>query len=414
MPEPPGRIPRFKWNFEPFNLLDLPERYRTLYVFSAATLNLSTSLWAFAAFLGEPNDNTRTYAQAIFNEARLGSIRPPSRDGVQALRHSMLATRELFLLCQDADAVTLPRKRWKRFPRFFLTKKAGSALSQFEFKDFIVGEVRQSAMTLIAGGLQLQEQALATKRNEAPLIADLPAPEADFPKLLQQQIDVGQVPDRHAIVAWLNANTTNYRVRFNLACYFSREILDPVGPYQERDEIWVDRSLDQLEAAIASCPVEEKQSVAELATKDPALVGLRLRGTSKFQDAVGAVGLPWGLAAPVTPLIDDVLQMQILTTLVRDEPQAGRLRDHLVRMRPPSRQMPRLALLDPGNRFVQIVEDFMADQPTATDHVDDRSDREMLARVLFLPEWNGRSGGDREMIGLSKGEEEPGSPSGGE
>jgi hypothetical protein len=342
-----------------------------------------------AQFLSGPNDLSRLCASAIVSEGRLGSIKPPKRDGMEALRQAMLATRELFLLCGDAEAVKLPlfKAKSKRFPRFFLTERDGSALSQSGFKDFLAGEVQYSAMTLIAGELQLRDLVFASTVSSQAL-DDAVVPGGGFPRILRQQILQGATPDRHVIVKWLLAEAADYRVRFNLSCYFSREILVSDANAIQTDAIWAKLSLEQLSLALASCSPETKANLAKQAMTDPALVGLRVRANAEFKSLVDAAG---GELRP-NPLekTDDALEDEILGILVPDTVRARRLKLLLSRMLPPTGRMVRRELLGENSWSVQQVEEFMAFDPGA-DHSQDPIDREMLTRLLFLPMWTGGS-----------------------
>lgn len=386
MPEP---VPRFPWKFGPFDLLDAPERYRTLYAFAAATLNLSTSLWTLAAFLSDPNPVTQACALETLRErAALGDVRPPVRDGVTALRHAMTGARELFLLCQEADATARPHlKRWKRFPRFFLTTKEGNALSQFELKHFIVDETGQAAVTLLAGALQLQDHAGLTP----PGTAGAAPARGPFMAALRSQVAEGVRPDRTAMIEHLAGHTTSYRVRYNLACYHSREILAPGAAPEDRAAA-VQAGLGQLTAAIDGCPLREREDMRRQAARDPTLVGLRREAPGAFSNLMGLPAAAPGTDAPTAatghaagPGAARVVEHAALAVLVADAAQERRLGTYLRHMRLAGERMPRRELCAPQNAFAQQVEELMASAPEAHD----AQDRVMLARVLFLPEWTG-------------------------
>lgn len=375
---------RFDWTFQPYALLDAPERYRTLYAFAAATLNLSTSLWALAAFLCDPNPMNRACAQDILLEGqRLGAIQGDARDGVTALRQSMLATRELLLLCHDAEEVPSPalKQRRRRFPRFFLTTLGGRALSQLELNAFVVGEVGQAAMTLAAGALQLQDQALPGTAGETTTLPDGEDPRR-FRDSLATLLRDGCRPDRRSIIEYLKTNADGYQVRYNLACYFSRDVLDPLAGEEHRRGA-ARAAVEQLQRCMEECPVTDRGGIAQQAVRDPALVGLRQQEPIAFQDiaAGGKVRPP-----PVVELEPvEALKHRILERLVGRLDAEARLSAHLVAMHWFGDTMPREELLCQENPYVQVVEENMARQPLECDE----DDRRWLARLLFLPAWTG-------------------------
>jgi hypothetical protein len=397
MPNGPTISTPFSWKIPPFDLLDSPERYRILYNFGAVSLNLSTGLWALAQFVCTPTPLTTERAQAIMEQKGLGSIESPQRDGVGALRESMLALRELFLLTMEAGDVKIPPR--KRFPRYFLTTNEGRAVLEFGTRKFITDDVRHMAMSLIAASLQLRDHALVGKSQDGTDAPDeQPAPMD--PVGLREAILKGSTPDRAAIVEWLAKHADHYMVRFNLACYYSTELLDPANESESMVEALSSAALAQLRRALDSCPSERRAELADNAAIDPSLLELRIQAPDEFARELSSVGATWkaGRSKRNTHSTVRALQTRLLDTLIADKGRRAEVAESLIRMRAGAVGMPHVDLLDDENRYVQNLEEVFADNPD----MPSSAIRPLLARVLFLPHWTGiplRSASEEEGTG---------------
>jgi hypothetical protein len=384
MPERRRHSP-FEWQQRPFDLGDSPERYRALYSFSAANLNLSTSLWTLAQFLTQSTGPNRSAALAIIRHGRLGPISAPRRSGMDALRQSMLGSRELMLLCGEAAKTRDASPRSKRSPRFFLTKHAGSILAKAAFKDFVVGEAQESAMSLIAGELQLRDHVFAKEVSVSRA-----ENEGASPVTVWEQIVSGVVPNRSAIVTWLGnkERVVSYKTLFNLACYFSREFVSIAAGPEELDRI-ATLSLDYLVQALATSPPEVRSYVLNTAQTDPSLVGVRTSKSETFAEILNLRSRPsrrlWANASP--GMTDSALTSDIIRALIPDTTLQEQLDRILSRMVAPSGEIERAELLRFDSDFSLGIEEYLATELEEDPHL--AADvRDGLSRLLFLPQRN--------------------------
>lgn len=388
MPLETPAVSDFDWRVTPLSPGDSPHRYRALYAFAATNLNLATMLWFIANYLCDPGDaETRNLAAESIYAGTLEPISAPDRDGVTALRQSMHAARALFTIShQAATRSRFLARRSDRFPRYFITRRVEDRLFRSDYGDFLEEEVRPGAMAIIAGALQLRDQALGALRPPATEVEQTVAPTGvelalrGSPEAVAQQLAGGEEPERRAIIAWLDdQRTLSYRLRFNLACYHSRESGNRAGGELDPDEL--NLALSDLEQSLQGCPPENQRGIAEQAWNDPALAALRLNRREAFLRTVASVTPDIEFPAPeghpeLAP------QGEIPAPLVVDAEVRERLNRHLVFLRGQPPIVTRTQLISDSASIMRVDETMrtMAES-------DQRNDRMLLARLLFLPSW---------------------------
>lgn len=377
-----------------------PDRYRALYAYSALNLNYSTALWSVTRYLCNPaNDVVRSEAEQSLEGNQLGDLQPGHLDGVAALRQALHGARELFVTSHDeiVNPSFFRKRKVHRYPRYFLTKRTVDALASRDLTPFLTREIRPSAMSLIAGALQLRDQALGAPMRDKQGVPDDGSPEA---LVTSMSTKIG--PDRRAIVKWLETQGVPYRLEYNLACYFSRELADVDPEHRSRT---AEIAWKHLECSLRKCPSEERVSIRRMALHDPALIPLRLEYPDRFQrlsttttkapasvEDAPAEEPPTAVGNPVpdapTPGVDLSADGKIPAQLVPDDHLRGMLDDLLVPLRRlDTRTIARSDLLEPQeNGRVQVVERTLAADSSPEDAA---VLRELLARLLFLPSWPG-------------------------
>jgi hypothetical protein len=102
----------------------------------------------------------------------------------------------------------------------------------------------------------------------------------EWAALYLQYLLSGKVSDERErwFMTWRRSDEVNYRVRYNLACMYSRL----------RDGPSLDRSLEQLRQAIASAKGRERQALVGWARKDPSLTPVLTKRKADFCKALSA------------------------------------------------------------------------------------------------------------------------------
>jgi hypothetical protein len=384
-------IPNFEWNVTPLGPTDSPHRYRALYDFAATNLNLATMLWFVTNYLCDPtNVETQDLAKQSIGSGILEPISKPNRDGIAALRESMHAARALFLISHEAvSQPSVLARRSDRFPRYFITRRVETRLFRADYDDFLRYDVEPGAMAVIAGALQLRDQAFASLGPPwMPLDAQRNTPPDDADKLIEDgrpasvadQLAKDDEPSRQAIVAWLDDQEgLSYRLRFNLACYHSRESASQAKGESDSE---LDLALSNLGRCFATCPHEDLESTTHQAWIDPALAALRLERADEFRAMVNVDQPADADPEAATSQSEINAEGVIPAPLVAATDERERLNRHLKRMRGEPPKLLRTELVG-GAAPTNLVNQAISALPERTQE----TDRELLRRLLFLPSW---------------------------
>jgi hypothetical protein len=380
--------PDFNWKVRPRGQGDSPHRYRALYGFATTNLNIATNLWLIANYLCDPTRaQTRQLASDSYRASSHDSIEKPNRSGMTALQQSMIASRELFLISDEAlSRWTFVIGRSDRFPTFFITRRVEARMFRNDYNGFLEREARPGAMALMAGALQLRDQAIG---NADPDLGQVPVEHSDLiaagsPSAVAARLGNNGEPQRTAIVAWLeDQKKLSYRLWFNLACYHSRESKD------NATEVELETALTDLKRSIEGCPPPEAQrSLYHQARTDPALTALRVERESDFNKLVPKLKHTINLDHSE----DDTEHSQqpdlseagdIPRTLVRDDKVREALEGYLQFLRMWPGGLQRRVLFDGNSEQMLILGQMISDLdgPVREHYLT------ILARLLFLSSW---------------------------
>jgi hypothetical protein len=378
-----------------FSYNDSPDRYRLLYSYGSTNINLATGIWTIARYLCLPQTpEARNVATLVLATNQLGDATDPGWDGVVALRVAMHAARLLFQITYTAlnpgFFVKLSERRTDRFPRLFLTNRVARNRTRRDYQPFLQGELMPAAMTLIASCLQLRDQVFGPSTTIHSGRVDVGDPDS-----LADALNLDEEPDRAAIIGWLSADEKalerddqrrglSYRIFFNLACYYSRELIGE-SDRARRDEL-VTKARSCLQKSFAKCPHAERAGISQRARSTPALAYVRAEGPEVFDemlslgDGLGS-SRPPAMAAPRDPDIELGRVPRLLlshgATRVRAECLLSAMRidgmmDH--------------SKLRKANDYVARAEQRIAECPATLLPFADQ-DRQLLKRLLFLHAW---------------------------
>jgi DNA-binding transcriptional ArsR family regulator len=367
----PSDIGRPSWNLSAFNGADSPERYRTLYRFAATNLNLATGLWIVTRYLCNPSDVQGRYSAILVAKCgRLSSICLPNRDGIRALREALQASVELFRI-SHSSIENHSKRRSQRFPRFILTQRVVRSLSYRDYGPFLKSEVRPASLSLIAGALQLRDNA-GLPESPRPLTRPNSATRPLEPTEVASTIDAGLEPDRRAIVSWLEQQRElSKRSHYNLACYYSRELMDgSVEPGSLLEPI-----VRHLGRAISLSSDETSAALQESAKRDPSLL---LAQAQWPEQLASLLGTDPATVADEEPALDVNDHGDVPIPLVEDRTTRMRLNDRLVILRYRDQGLLR------RERFLTNARSEVKRIETVPPG-ESESDASLLGRILFLP-----------------------------
>jgi hypothetical protein len=236
-----------------------------MYAYGAMNLNVAVAMWSLDTFIrsAEPDPDIRAALAGTLG----GYLRQFGEvpDGYEALRRAAHTTRVLVTASLSLHEGQEPKPVHR--PRHIATDTRRRALRDRRLWVFVDQQVRDPALTLLAGILQLRDLALGTESR--------PRGDDTSADALLRALDTDEGPSHLAVVRAVEArDRLDYRVSYNLACYYTRDSVASSASLEV--------ALRRLADAVRTAPAEARPQLSAQAALDPALARLRARLPEEF------------------------------------------------------------------------------------------------------------------------------------
>jgi hypothetical protein len=159
-------------------------------------------------------------------------------------------------------------------------------------KNFLSQTVEPASAVLLAGLMAIRPRKRRRDGHDAEegmAVIALPAPGRSEVAEIAAQRDARDDTARDTLIEFASQGTPSYRVRYNLACYWS-ELL-PDDPEQD-DATGAEKSMEELRQALMGAPVREAPRLAAWAEVDPTLEWVRRAREDDFIRLTALFKLP--------------------------------------------------------------------------------------------------------------------------
>ncbi|MCP4306646.1 MAG: hypothetical protein GY788_17595 [bacterium] len=262
-----------------------PGQYRALYLAGAANLNLVSGRLSIARYLlGDEalRNELSGEVQRLLGRSRFANSTTLARPFDVVLRATactslaLLNTASCHLAELPNRAPDPPRRR-----RFVLTESwlnSNAAASAYRSRPFLKSFARPSALTLLAGTLQLRGQILLEPPGPRRTVASI----GDLTDLVR---DLAEQPVNKELLSALETvagsdDEIGYRTRYNLACYQSRDYDQRRhrGYREDAARASLHEATNHLRRALLECPSRDRATLVANVRLDPALSAWRSSG----------------------------------------------------------------------------------------------------------------------------------------